>query len=346
MKRAIYITIGFAVAALIIMPSYYYSLLYTPATKEGEARSITITVERGANFNAITRKLVKAGILKNKKGFRLAARIKRAERKIKAGEYDLSSAMTPLEVLRAMTTGQVKYYSITFPEGYSIKDMAKTLESAGIVSAQEFIEKATNDFLVAKQGYKGKSFEGYLFPDTYKFTKPMNAAEIISMMTAKFNRVYGTEEKKRAKELGLTMRELITLASIIEKETGVAEEMELISAVFHNRLRRNIALQSDPTVIYGIKDFNGNLTRKDLRTKTAYNTYRFRGLPPGPIANPGEGAIEAALNPADVTYLYFVSRNNGTHVFSNTLKEHNRAVDKFQKNKKMRLKMAKERPAA
>ena len=122
--------------------------------------------------------------------------------------------------------------------------------------------------------------------------------------------------------------------------------MPLISAVFHNRLKRGIALQSDPTVIYGIKDFNGNLTKKDLRTKTPYNTYGFRGLPPGPIANPGENAIEAALNPADVSYLYFVSRNNGTHVFSNTLKEHNRAVDKFQKNKRMRMKMRKERPAA
>ncbi len=344
MKRTIYIIIGLAVAALIIMPSYYYSLLYTPASRDG--KNVTITIKSGSNFPAITRTLISAGILKNAKGFKLAARIKRAHRNIKAGEYELSGSMTPLEVLKAMTTGKVKYYSITFPEGYSIKEMAKTLDNAGIVRSEEFIEKARKEFLVEKLGFEGKSFEGYLFPDTYKFTKPMDAAEIIHMMTGKFNQVYGAAHKEKTKELGLTVSELITLASIIEKETGVTEEMPLISAVFHNRLRRGIALQSDPTVIYGIKDFNGNITKRDLRTKTAYNTYTFRGLPPGPIANPGRNAIEAALNPANVSYLYFVSRNNGTHHFSNTLKEHNRAVDKFQKNKRMRMKMAKEKPAA
>lgn len=344
MKRAIYIIFGFAVAALIIMPSYYYSILNTPASRDG--KNVTITVKRGSDFTTITRALINAGILKNDKGFKLAARIKRAHRKIKAGEYDLSSSMTPLEVLKAMTTGKVKYYSVTFPEGYSIKEMAMTLENAGIVSAEEFIEKARKEFLVKKLDFDGKSFEGYLFPDTYKLTKPMDAAEIVHMMTGRFNQIYGTAHRQKTKELGLTVSELITLASIIEKETGVTEEMPIISAVFHNRLRLGIALQSDPTVIYGIKNFNGNLTRKDLRTKTAYNTYTFRGLPPGPIANPGKNAIEAALNPANVSYLYFVSRNNGTHVFSNTLKEHNRAVNKFQKDRRMRLKMAKERPGA
>ncbi len=344
MKKAIYIILGFAIAALIIMPSYYYSILNTPASRDG--KKVTITIKSGSSFPAITRTLIRSGILKNDKGFKFAARIKRAHRKIKAGEYELSSSMSPLEVLKAMTTGKVKYYSVTFPEGYSIVEMAKTLEDAGIVTSEEFIEKARKEFLVAKLGFTGKSLEGYLFPDTYKFTKPMNAAEIINMMTGRFNQVYGTEKKDKTRELGLTMSELITLASIIEKETGAAEEMPIISAVFHNRLRRGIALQSDPTVIYGIKDFNGNITKKDLRTKTAYNTYTFRGLPPGPIANPGKNAIEAALNPANVSYLYFVSRNNGTHVFSNTLKEHNRAVNKFQKDRRMRLKMAKEKPAS
>ncbi|MBE9532364.1 MAG: endolytic transglycosylase MltG [Proteobacteria bacterium] len=331
MKRTIYIIIGFAIAALIIMPTYYYSLLNTPASND--AKNVTVTIKSGSSFPVITRTLVNAGVLKNDKGFKLAARIKRAHRSIKAGEYELSASMTPLEVLKAMTLGDVKYYAVTFPEGYSIKDMANTLSEAGIARADDFTQMAFNEFLVAKQGYKGKSFEGYLFPDTYKFTKAMGAAEIISMMTGKFNRVYGADKKKRATTLGLTMRELITLASIIEKETGVAEEMPLISAVFHNRLKRGIMLQSDPTTIYGIKDFNGNITKKDLRTKTPYNTYTFRGLPPGPIANPGVKAIEAALNPADVSYLYFVSRNDGTHHFSKTLKEHNRAVNKFQKRR-------------
>ena len=201
MRRTIYLIIGIAISALILMPIYYYNLLNTPASSTG--KTVTFTVKRGANFRAITRELVNARIIKNKKGFRLAARIKRADKLIKAGEYDLSSAMTPLEVLNAMTTGQVKYYSLTFPEGYTIKDMATVLDAKGIVDAHELIGKAADSSLVSKLGFEGTSLEGYLFPDTYKFTKPMRAVEIIRMMTAKFNRVYNAGLKTKAKERGL-----------------------------------------------------------------------------------------------------------------------------------------------
>jgi UPF0755 protein len=151
------------------------------------------------------------------------------------------------------------------------------------------------------------------------------------MMTARFKAVYFKGLDRAAMEKGMTLSEVVTLASIIEKETGVGEERPLISAVFHNRLKQRIRLQSDPTVIYGIKDFDGNLTKKHLQTRTAYNTYRFHGLPPGPIANPGASAIEAAINPAAEEYLYFVSRGDGTHYFSKNLREHNNAVNRFQR---------------
>jgi UPF0755 protein len=159
----------------------------------------------------------------------------------------------------------------------------------------------------------------------------MGVDEIISMMTARFKAVYFKEFDRLAREKGMTLNKVVTLASIIEKETGEGEERPLISAVFHNRLKQRIRLQSDPTVIYGIKDFDGNLTKKHLQTRTPYNTYKFHGLPPGPIANPGAAAIEAAINPASEDYLYFVSRGDGTHYFSKNLREHNNAVNRYQR---------------
>ena len=181
-------------------------------------------------------------------------------------------------------------------------------------------------------GIPGKTVEGYLFPETYFFQKQASAEKIIRAMIGRFKSVFTKEWKNRAQELGFSVHEIVTLASIIEKETGVAKERSIISSVFHNRLEKGIRLASDPTVIYGIENFDGNLTRQDLRTRTPYNTYTNYGLPPGPIANPGKAALEAALYPADTPYLYFVAKPDNTHHFSTTLAEHNRAVRKYQLN--------------
>jgi UPF0755 protein len=209
------------------------------------------------------------------------------------------------------------------------------LAERGIIDNQEaFLSLAFSSDFAAGLGIAGDGVEGYLFPDTYLFSKEVAPAEVIKTMVENFKRVYAPDFSLRAAELGMTDREVVTLASIIEKETGLAEERPLISAVFHNRLKLGIPLSSDPTVIYGIADFDGNLRKRDLEKKTPYNTYLIRGLPPGPIANPGRSSILAALYPAPVKYLYFVSRNDGSHHFSATIREHNEAVRRYQKNGK------------
>lgn len=315
-------------AGVFIAGAYLYVKLYTPASSSGE--TALFLVERGKGLNAIARGLVKDGFLKDTKGIRLAASITGAHKKIKAGEYELSPQMTPMEILETFVLGRVKRYPVTFPEGYNIKDIALLLEQKGFGTKDDFIKKAMDAEFANSFGLEGKTLEGYLFPETYSFTKVAKAEDIIKKMVATFRSVYFSEFREEARKKGMTMNKLVTLASIIQKEAGQVEEMPLISAVFHNRLRKRIRLGSDPTVIYGVKDFDGNLTKKHLLTRTPYNTYRNYGLPPGPIASPGRAALKAALEPADVSFLYFVSRNNGTHKFSKTLKEHNRAVRKYQ----------------
>jgi UPF0755 protein len=174
--------------------------------------------------------------------------------------------------------------------------------------------------------------EGYLFPETYYFARATKPKDVIRTMVDGVKQLWTPELEAQAKRLHLTLHEVLTLASVVEKETGIREERELIAAVFHNRLRRRIPLQSDPTVIYGLTAFDGNLRKRDLLDPSPYNTYRIQGLPPGPIASPGADSIKAALFPSASPYLYFVSRNDGTHYFSASLEEHNRAVEKFQKH--------------
>jgi UPF0755 protein len=327
-KKTLIITLCVVCVGVFIAGAYLYVKLYTSADSSG--KPALFLVERGSSFNAIARKLVKDGFLKETKGISIAASLKGAHKKIKAGEYELSPAMSPVALLNVLVKGRIKSYSITFPEGFNIKDIAALLEEKGFGKKGDFIERAMDKEFATSFGLKGKTLEGYLFPDTYSFTKGATAEDIIRKMVATFKAVYEREFRAEAEKKGMTTTKLVTLASIIEKETGRLVEMPIISAVFRNRLRKRIRLGSDPTVIYGVKNFNGNLTKKHLLTRTPYNTYRNYGLPPGPIASPGRAALKAALNPADVSYLYFVSRNDGTHKFSNTLREHNNAVRKYQ----------------
>lgn len=317
------------IAAVLIAATHLYITFYTPVSRDGAVQ--TVNVPRGASFRLVAEDLEKAGVIRNSETLIFAANILGANTKIKAGEYEFSAAMTPVEILEYLVKGRVKRHLITIPEGYNIRDIAAVLDEEGLVSAEAFIRRASDKGFASSVGIDGASFEGYLFPDTYEFTKGMATDEIIRRMAERFKEVYALEFERSVKANGMGLKKLITLASIIEKETGASGERELISAVFHNRLRKGIKLQSDPTVIYGISDFSGNITKKDLLTKTPYNTYVNYGLPPGPIANPGKEAIRAALNPANADFLYFVSKNDGTHIFSKSLKDHNNAVNKFQK---------------
>jgi UPF0755 protein len=243
--------------------------------------------------------------------------------------------LTPLSLLRKIASGDVVAYLITFPEGVTIFDVARNIESAGLSPGTAVLQKAADAQFAASLGIEGESLEGYLFPETYKFNRGSSPEVILRRMVDRFNTVFNQDMEKQAAAVGLSRKELITFASLVEKETGCAEEKPVIAAVFLNRLGKGMRLDCDPTVIYSLKlensAFNERLNRNHLKKESPYNTYLNVGLPPGPICSPGLDSIQAVLHPAKVSYLYFVSKNDGTHQFSETLAEHNRAVAAYQR---------------
>ena len=289
-----------------------------------------VRVEPGDSLASVTRKLREQKVITNGWFFSLWARVRGAEKRIHQGLYRFDSGVAPREVLERLITGKGVFHSVTIPEGLTVKEIAVLLDKMQIADQEKFVMEAAKPSLLANFGLQGKGLEGYLFPSTYHFTPATAEKDIIIAMAEQFRKVSQPVLAQRPNSIRLTSHEILTLASIIEKETGVQEERALVSAVFHNRLKQQMPLQSDPTVIYGIKDFNGNLTRKDLLDANPYNTYRIAALPPGPICNPSVASIKAALQPANVPYLYFVSKNDGTHLFSETIEAHNRAVKTYQ----------------
>ena len=305
----------------------------TPAQIDG-AKDIVINMAQGQSLQATADLLHAERIIKNPFKLILIARIKGYDKRLKAGEYLLSAAMSPRQILEIMVKGQVRLHKLTVPEGYSLFQIADLVVQAGLASKTEFVKAATDADLARSMGLEADTFEGYLFPETYFFPKGVGVEKIIAAMVQRFWSIFAPQWQDRAKSLGFTVHQIVTLASIIEKETGAPFERPLISSVFNNRLKKKMRLESDPTVIYGIKNFNGNLTRQDLQTQTPYNTYKIKGLPAGPIANPGRASLEAALYPEDTDFIYFVSKKDSTHYFSTNLKEHNRAVKKYQLGRK------------
>jgi UPF0755 protein len=292
-----------------------------------------VEVPPGASPNTIGRRLAAAGVVRDLATFRYALARSGQERRLKAGEYRFDRPMTPAEVIDMLARGAVYLRPITFREGLTIKQMSVLYEQAGFGPASDFTKAATNVTLIADLDPDARDLEGYLFPDTYSLPRRTTSAELISRMVAKFRSVMTPDLVARASARGLSVRELVTLASIVEKETGKPGERPLVAAVYSNRLRIGMGLQCDPTVIYALERagrYTGNLTREDLRFDSPYNTYRYAGLPPGPIAAPGRASLEATAAPAEVPYIYFVSRNDGSHAFSATLDEHNRNVFEYQ----------------
>ncbi|MFY9269135.1 MAG: endolytic transglycosylase MltG [Candidatus Manganitrophaceae bacterium] len=296
-----------------------------------------VEVPEGTTFSAVSDLLKREGLITNRVYFRLLGIWMQSEKKIKPGEYAFHTAMRPTEILDLMVRGKIVQHQVVIPEGATARQIARILEEAKLASSEAFLKVVEDPTLMSEVGIEGENLEGYLFPDTYQFAKRTPLRDIVRRMLMQFIMVYDESLRKRAEEIGMTQQEVMTLASIIEKETGHPSERALIAAVFHNRLKKKMRLQSDPTVIFAMADFNGNITKKDLSIPSPYNTYRFGGLPPGPIANPGKESLRAALYPAEVDYLYFVSRNDGTHFFSNTLREHNGAVNKYQKQPRKRV---------
>lgn len=262
--------------------------------------------------------------------FYIYARVTGYGMRIKAGEYLLSASMTPRQILDMLAAGRVYLHKITIPEGYNLKEIADVFAESGLMEKSLFLKAAKNFKLDNSLKTETDSLEGYLFPDTYFFPKGVSAEKIITTMTNQFQQVFTPEMIQQAHKEGLSLHQAVTLASIIEKETSSDSERPIVSSVYHNRLKRGMRLESDPTVIYGIENFDGDITRKHLSTPTPYNTYTRHGLPPGPIASPGAKSLMAAVYPAQTDYLFFVSRKDKTHKFSRTFGEHSDAVRKYQ----------------
>ncbi len=291
---------------------------------------VIITIQPGQSFSEIAGNLEKEGVVSSAFNLKVLATLRGDVRQIQAGTFNFAAASKPGRVLERLTKGDTLRLQVTLPEGLTIAQIAHRLANAGYTDHEEFLRLAMDPAFAQKLGIDAPNLEGYLFPETYRFGINLPSRHLLRFMVHQFQKHLSEEWVTSAAESGLTLHQLVIMASIIQKETAKRSEMPIISAVFHNRLKVNMPLQADPTVIYGIVDFNGNLTRRDLRTHTPYNTYTQRGLPAGPIANPGARALRAAANPADTPYLYFVSQGNGSHQFSRTLREHNEAVRQFQ----------------
>lgn len=294
-----------------------------------------IEVATGENFTSLSSRLKQAGLITSARRFKWLARAKGDDKRLKAGEYVLAANMPPDEMLDILVNGKVLLRRLTIPEGYTLNQIADEIEGLGIAQAAEVKALASDPVLLNSVNCPGTNLEGYLFPDTYFFPKGAPVKVVMENMLHRFNETFTEPWRQRAAELHLSVHQIVTLASIIEKETGDPSERPLIASVFFNRLKKKMRLESDPSVIYGIENFNGNLTRRDLTTKTPYNTYIIRGLPPGPIANPGRASLEAALYPAQTEYLFFVAKQDGTHYFSNNIQDHIRAVQKYQLRRKI-----------
>jgi UPF0755 protein len=310
------------VATLLIVRFTFF--LYSA---KGEGNTVRIVdFAKGSSLRKLSDELQKGGVIGSSTLFMLYARVSGLSGKVKAGTYQFTDAMSPLEIFRKLESGDVYEKRFAVPEGYSIFQIAEMLDSRGFFKKEPFLKECSDPQLLKELGIRGPNVEGYLYPSTYNLLKADDPAALIKLMVGQFRKVYDGRFAAMEKSSQLTRSQIITLASIVEKEAVAEQEKPLIASVFFNRLKKRMPLQSDPTAVYGTRAFGGKVSGSDVRRPSAYNTYLISGLPPGPIGNPGAGAIEAVLHPAATGYYYFVAKNDGTHHFSVTLDEHNRAV--------------------
>ncbi len=319
------------VIALIILLATQ-TIIFAGISKGSDSAPINIVVKNGTSLYNIANKLKEEDLIYSSHLFVLCSLFYRG--KLMAGEYALTKDMSTIEIVRKMGRGERNIYILKIVEGYNMFNVADTVDKSHIMKNTEFLALAKNKGYLRKIGIMSDSIEGYLAPDTYYYSKEIEVDDFIEKIVQRSFKFFAKEDiKKRMEEMGFDMHKTLTLASMIEKEAKLKEEKPLISAVFHNRLNKGMPLDCDPTVIYGTGMFDSPISRSNLNTYTPYNTYSFKGLPKGPICNPDRSSITAALYPARVDYLYFVSKNDGTHVFSKGMKEHNRFVAMYQRGK-------------
>jgi UPF0755 protein len=327
------------ISVLLVFVLFSFTALYvgyflvSPAGMD--KKEVIFMVKKGSGLRTISHELERKRLVKNKHLFTLCAFLKGGTKDIKAGEYSLNQTMSPVTIFHILSTGAIKTYTITIPEGLTARQISALLAKKNLTNMKDFLTLIMDPSLLAFYHIKATSLEGYLFPDTYIIDRDTDAWQLIELMVTRFQSIFFNllKEKGSTQRLWST-HDIVTLASIVEKEGGRVEEKPIIASVFFNRLKKGMRLASDPTVIYGMKNFDGNLKKKDLRTPGPYNTYLNYGLPPGPIANPGEDSLKAVINPAETDYLYFVADKDGGHYFSPTLSEHNKAVQRYQKRRR------------
>jgi len=332
-RRATLLIAALVVFALLCAATAVVGLRWALQPALASAPPAIFDVNAGVGLGQVARELEARGLIRSAVALKLLARYHKLDGALQVGEYEISAALAPEEILTRIVEGRVVTYEVSIPEGLTAAQIAPRLEAAGLSNAAEFAAFATDPASAGSLGVEGGTLEGYLFPETYRLPRGLGVREVAKVLVDQFLEVW-REIEPRAREQKLSMLEVVTLASIVEKETAAPQERPLIASVFRNRLKRGMRLETDPTVIYGIPDFDGNLRRRDLENAAnPYNTYQISGLPPGPIANPGSDALRAVVDPAESDYLFFVSRNDGTHVFSKTYAEHVRAVDQYQRKR-------------
>jgi UPF0755 protein len=320
----------FILISMLVSGAVLFALLIASPV-DRLARVEGIEIQKGTGLVQIANMLKDARLIRSTTAFIIFARAKNVAHRIKAGEYEFTSSMPAYVILDKLVRGEVVGHVVVVPEGFTMSQIADAIVDAKVPKGKKFLEAAADRELLSSLKIPAGTAEGYLFPETYNLTRSMSEKEILTLMVNEFWRKVTPELIENGRRAGLDLHRMITLASLIEKEAKIKEEKPLISAVFHNRLKKGMRLQCDPTVIYGVKDYNGVILKSHLRNKrNPYNTYVIYNLPPGPIASPGLDSIVAAVNPAPVDYLYFVSRNDGSHQFSTTLSRHNSAVAKFR----------------
>ncbi|MCX7919564.1 MAG: endolytic transglycosylase MltG [bacterium] len=333
MKRKNKIILAIIIFLLLDILIILYINIYTPYDSKYYSRTVIIPPKTSTYGIALL--LERAELINSPLLFVLYVKLGGASKSLKAGNYQLDSQMSLAEIVNRLQVGAEATGSmVTIPEGYNLEQIANLLQSRAIVTATDFIAAAQSPEYLARYRISRNNLEGYLFPDTYRFYPNIPAKKAIDLMLVEFDKQVIPLYENAKKHTKFSLDQIITLASLIEKETGGESEKKLISAVFHNRLKRGMPLQCDPTIRYIVKKPTELLTKEDMQVESPYNTYLHRGLPPGPICNPGLSSIEAALHPDPSGYLYFVSRNDGTHEFSYTLQQHNIAVLKYQRNNK------------
>lgn len=293
--------------------------------------SSTVLIRAGTGARSVASMLAKQGIVRDAELFYWYARARRLADKMQAGEYQFPRIISPNLVLETLVQGKVVVHKVTFPEGVTLKDVARIVAGAGLADPNDILELAQDRHLMASLDvHNATSLEGYLFPATYVFRRTDRPRDVLRRMVMEFWRRFSPERQTKARQMGFTIHEAVTLASLVEKEAVIDAERPVIAGVFLNRLRRDMPLQSDPTAVYDLSDFEGPILRRHLERKSPYNTYIHKGLPPGPICNPGEKSLRAVVEPKKIPYLYFVSNNDGSHTFSTTYEEHLQAVARYR----------------